>query len=180
MDFISFYCVVLYAFKPYFNVDSDNTKSSIMASFNAPISAFESETLRLSTSTSDFDLRELRKKKMTIYIGITPDQLANAQFILNIFWSQLILLNTKELSQQNKDLKYATLLLMDEFTAPGRIPVLQKGFALARDMIGEIKIYMDENWEILNELLNDNNLMDKYEDELMNMAENTEKIFRLL
>ncbi len=111
----------------YFNVDSDNTKSSIMASFNAPISAFESETLRLSTSTSDFDLRELRKKKMTIYIGITPDQLANAQFILNIFWSQLILLNTKELPQQNKDLKYATLLLMDEFTAPGRIPVLQKG-----------------------------------------------------
>lgn len=26
---------------------------------------------------------------MTIYIGITPDQLANAGFILNAFWSQL-------------------------------------------------------------------------------------------
>lgn len=109
----------------YMQIDSANTKSGVMASFNAPLSPFESETLRISTQTSDFDLRNLRKKKMTIYIGITPDQLANAQFILNIFWSQLILLNTKELPQQNDSLKYACLLLMDEFTAPGRIQILQ-------------------------------------------------------
>ncbi len=69
----------------YFNINSDATKSGVMSSFNAPLVPFESETLRLSTETSDFDLRDLRKKKMTIYIGITPDQLANAQFILNIF-----------------------------------------------------------------------------------------------
>lgn len=109
----------------YFNISSDATKSGVMSSFNAPLVPFEGETLRLATQTSDFDLRELRKKKMTIYIGITPDQLANAQFILNIFWSQLILLNTKELPQKNKDLKYSCLLLMDEFTAPGRIQILQ-------------------------------------------------------
>lgn len=109
----------------YFNISSDATKSGVMSSFNAPLVPFESETLKLSTETSDFDLRDLRKKKMTIYIGITPDQLANAQFILNIFWSQLILLNTKELPQKNKDLKYSCLLLMDEFTAPGRIQILQ-------------------------------------------------------
>ncbi|OCR84553.1 type IV secretory system conjugative DNA transfer family protein, partial [Campylobacter fetus] len=93
--------------------------------FNAPLTPFEGETLRLTTKTSDFDLRDLRKKKTTIYIGITPDQLTNAKFILNIFWSQLILLNTKELPQKNKDLKYSCLLVMDEFTAPGQIPILQ-------------------------------------------------------
>ncbi|EAK0965947.1 type IV secretory system conjugative DNA transfer family protein [Campylobacter upsaliensis] len=109
----------------YIQIDSPNTKSGVMSSFNAPLLAFEGETLRLATQTSDFDLRELRKKKMTIYIGITPDQLANASFILNVFWSQLILLNTKELPQQNESLKYACLLLMDEFTAPGRIQILQ-------------------------------------------------------
>ena len=109
----------------YMQIDSANTKSGVMSSFNAPLSAFEGETLKLSTQTSDFDLRDLHKKKMTIYIGITPDQLANAQFILNVFWSQLILLNTKELPQQNDALKYACLLLMDEFTAPGRIQILQ-------------------------------------------------------
>lgn len=111
----------------YFNISSDATKSGVMSSFNAPLVPFESETLRLSTETSDFDLRDLRKKKMTIYIGITPDQLANAGFILNIFWSQLILLNTKELPQSNKELKYTCLMVMDEFTAPGRIPINTAG-----------------------------------------------------
>lgn len=109
----------------YMQIDSANTKSGVMATFNAPLTPFEGETLRLSTQTSDFDLRDLRKKKMTIYIGITPDQLANAQFILNVFWSQLISLNTKELPQQNDALRYVCLLLLDEMTAPGRISILQ-------------------------------------------------------
>ncbi|MDO4674894.1 hypothetical protein [Campylobacter sp.] len=56
----------------------------------------------------------------------------------------------------------------------------RKGFVLARDTIDEIKIYTEENWEILNELLNDAELIDRYEDELMSMMENTEKIFKLL
>ena len=111
----------------YMQVKSENTQSSIMATFVSPLSSFEGETLRRATETSDFDFRDLRKKKMTIYIGITPDQLANATFLLNVFWSQLMTINTKELPQQNAKLKYACLLLMDEFTAVGRIAILQKG-----------------------------------------------------
>jgi type IV secretion system protein VirD4 len=110
----------------YFNIDSDNTRSGVLSSFNAPLLMFRSETLNNATSVSDFDLRDLRKKKMTIYVGITPDQLANAKLILNIFWSQLILVNTKELPQKNDELKYSCLLLMDEFTAPGALNILQK------------------------------------------------------
>ena len=110
----------------YFNIDSDNTRSGVLSSFNAPLLMFRSETLNAATEESDFDLRDLRKKKMTIYVGITPDQLANAKLILNIFWAQLILVNTKELPQKNSELKYPCLLLMDEFTAPGAIDILQK------------------------------------------------------
>ncbi|MDR1976551.1 MAG: type IV secretory system conjugative DNA transfer family protein [Campylobacteraceae bacterium] len=110
----------------YFSISSDNTRSGVLSSFNAPLLMFRSETLDNATSESDFDLRDLRKKKMTIYVGITPDQLANAKLILNIFWAQLILVNTKELPQKNSELKYPCLLLMDEFTAPGAIDILQK------------------------------------------------------
>ena len=111
----------------YMQNKSDNTRSSIMATFVAPLSSFEGEVLRRATETSDFDFNDLRRKKMTIYVGITPDQLANAKFILNVFWSQLMTINTKELPSQNDKLKYACLLLMDEFTAPGKIGILQKG-----------------------------------------------------
>jgi type IV secretion system protein VirD4 len=110
----------------YFSIDSDNTRSGVLSSFNAPLLMFRSNTLNAATEASDFDLRDLRKKKMTIYVGITPDQLANAKLILNIFWAQLILVNTKELPQKNSELKYPCLLLMDEFTAPGAIDILQK------------------------------------------------------
>lgn len=110
----------------YLTIDSANTKSGVMSSFKAPLAQFRSDTLRLATETSDFDLRNLRKELMTIYIGITPDQLPNAQLILNIFWSQLFLLNTAELPQKNKELKYSCLLMMDEFTSIGELPILQK------------------------------------------------------
>lgn len=110
----------------YLGIESANTKSGVESSFKAPLLQFDDEPMKTATSESDFDIRELRKKRMTIYIGITPDKLPNSKTILNIFWSQLILLNTKELPQKNKDLKYSCLLLMDEFTAIGNMPILQK------------------------------------------------------
>ncbi|PHY92187.1 type IV secretory system conjugative DNA transfer family protein, partial [Campylobacter vulpis] len=82
----------------------------------------------------------------TIYIGITPDQLANAGFILNIFWSQLILLNTKELPQSNKELKYTCLMVMDEFTAPGRIPIYQSAVSfMAGYWLRSLMIYQSNS-----------------------------------
>jgi virD4 protein len=115
--------------KSYFNIDSENTRSGVMSSFNAPLMMFRADTMRLATSGNDFDFRDLRKKKMTIFVGITPDQLANAKLILNIFWQQLILVNTKELPQANKELKYPVMLLMDEFTASGYLATYLKGIS---------------------------------------------------
>lgn len=88
-----------------------------MSSFNAPLMIYRNEPITTATATSDFDLRDLRKEKITIYIGITPDKLAISRPILNIFFSQLINVNTKELPQNNPDLIYSCLLLMDEFTS---------------------------------------------------------------
>lgn len=111
----------------YFTIDSQNTKSGVMSSFNAPLMIYRNQPITTATATSDFDLRDLRKKKMTIFIGITPDKLAIARPILNIFFSQLLSVNTKELPQKNPDLKYTCLLLLDEFTSIGNMPILKKG-----------------------------------------------------
>ncbi|KAA3682730.1 type IV secretory system conjugative DNA transfer family protein (plasmid) [Campylobacter fetus] len=113
----------------FLNIKSDNERSSAKGSFISPLTQFRSDNMRLATSGNDFDFRDLRKKKMTIYVGITPDQLTNAKLILNIFWQQLILVNTKELPQTNKELKYPVMLLMDEFTASGYLPTYLKGIS---------------------------------------------------
>ena len=119
-------------FNSYLNIESKNTKSGVWSSFITPLLFFQNEVTKKATSQSDFDLRDLRKKRMTIYIGITPDELAKAQLFLNILWSQIISLNTKELPEHNKDLKYECLLMMDEFTAIGYMPILQKSVSYIR------------------------------------------------
>jgi type IV secretion system protein VirD4 len=119
-------------FNSYLNIESKNTKSGVWSSFITPLLFFQNEVTKKATSQSDFDLRDLRKKRMTIYIGITPDELAKAQLFLNILWSQIISLNTKELPEQNKALKYECLLMMDEFTAIGYMPILQKSVSYIR------------------------------------------------
>ena len=50
----------------YFSIDSQNTKSGVMSSFNAPLMIYRNQPITTATATSDFDLRDLRKKKMTI------------------------------------------------------------------------------------------------------------------
>ncbi|MCO6855627.1 type IV secretory system conjugative DNA transfer family protein, partial [Pseudomonas aeruginosa] len=77
-----------------------------------------------ATSSNDFLLTDVRKKKMTIYIGIQPNKLAESRLIINLFFSQLINLNTKELPKSNPDLKYQCLLLMDEFTSIGKVEII--------------------------------------------------------
>jgi type IV secretion system protein VirD4 len=109
-----------------FTSTSDNTLSSILASFNVPLTIWVSPLVDAATSENDFDLRDIRKKRMTIYIGIPANKMAEAELVLNLFFSQLINLNTDELLHAKPELKHPVLLLMDEFTAPGRIGIIDK------------------------------------------------------
>ncbi len=103
---------------------ADVTFSSIMGTFKEPLNAWINPVLDAATSGNDFLLTDLRKKKMTIYIGIQPNKLAEARLIINLFFSQLINVNTRELPQNNPELKHQCLLLMDEFTSIGKVDIL--------------------------------------------------------
>ena len=48
---------------------------------------------------------------------------------MSLLFQQLIDVNTRELPNQNSALKYPCLLLMDEFTAIGKIGILSKGIS---------------------------------------------------
>jgi Type IV secretory pathway, VirD4 components len=102
----------------------ERTFASIMGSFREPLNMFINPVLDAATSGNDFLLTDLRKKKISIYIGIQPNKLGECRTIINLFFSQLIKLNTKELPQQDAELKHQCLLLMDEFTSIGRVDVL--------------------------------------------------------
>ncbi len=103
---------------------ADETFASILGTFKEPLNAWINPILDAVTSEDDFLITDVRKKKMTIYIGIQPNKLAESRLIINLFFSQLINQNTKELPQNNKELKHQCLLLMDEFTSIGKVDII--------------------------------------------------------
>lgn len=109
------------------SIASDNTRSGIITGFRSRLELWMNPLVDAATSGNDFDLRDIRKKRMSIYVGVTPDNLTRMAPLLNLFFQQLIDLNTRELPNQNRQLKHTCLLLMDEFTAIGKIPILSKG-----------------------------------------------------
>ena len=103
---------------------ADETFASIMGTFKEPLNAWINPVLDAATSGNDFLLGDVRRKKMTIYVGIQPNKLAEARLIINLFFSQLINVNTRELPQANPALKHQCVLLMDEFTAIGKVSII--------------------------------------------------------
>lgn len=113
----------------YTSISSENTRAGVMTGFRSHLELWMNPMVDAATSENDFDLRNLRKDKISIYIGITPDNLDRVAPVINLFFQQLIDLNTRELPSQNKEIKHNCLLLMDEFTAIGKIPILSKGIS---------------------------------------------------
>ena len=108
---------------------ADETFASILGTFKEPLNAWINPVLDAATSGDDFLLTDVRKKKMTIYIGIQPNKLAESRLIVNLFFSQIINLNTKEMPRSNPLLKHQCLLLMDEFTSIGKVDILASAIA---------------------------------------------------
>ena len=108
---------------------ADETFASILGTFKEPLNPWLNPVVDAATSSDDFLLTDLRKKRMTIYVGIQPNKLAESRLIVNLFFSQIINLNTRDLPQGNPQLKHQCLLLMDEFTSIGKVDIIASALA---------------------------------------------------
>ncbi|WP_395009130.1 type IV secretory system conjugative DNA transfer family protein [Undibacterium sp.] len=115
------------ALRSYTSISSDNTRSGVIGSFRSRLELWSNPIVDAATSANDFDLRDLRKKRMSVYVGITPDNLTRLRPVLNLFFQQLIDLNTRTLPSVDRTLKYKCLLVLDEFAALGKLDVIADG-----------------------------------------------------
>ena len=109
--------------------NSENTLSSVVATFNAPLTIFTDPKVDAATSADDFNLADVRRRRMSIYFRVPADQTANARPLLRLFFSQLVSLNTRVLPEDDKSLKLQCLLINDEFTTMGRVDAITHGAA---------------------------------------------------
>ena len=121
--------VCVRALNSYISISSDKTRAGVMASLRSRLELWMNPLVDAATSANDFDLRDVRKRRMSIYLGVTPDNLERMAPLLNLFFQQLIDLNTRERPNQNPAIQHQCLLLMDEFTAIGKIGILSKGIS---------------------------------------------------
>lgn len=105
------------------------TASSIRKTFTSRLDLLANPLLDRATSQNDFDLRELRRRPMSIYIGIRPADLHRLKPLLNLFIEQAIGLQTKTLPEHDQSLKHQVAMILDEAPAIGRIPILAESIA---------------------------------------------------
>lgn len=110
----------------------DKTRDSIRKTFTSRLELFLNPTIDAATSANDFDLEDLRKRRITIYLGVTPDNLGRLSALLSLFFQQVVDLHTRERPERNPALKHELLLLIDEFAALGKMQVLVDAIAFIR------------------------------------------------
>lgn len=109
----------------------EKTRASVVASFLTYFELFDSPLIDAATSKSDFDIRELRKKKMTIYVGVTNDNMVRMAPLLTVFYQQVL----DAMLQREPDLKiepYSVLMLLEEMAVLRRMELLKVTIGLAR------------------------------------------------
>jgi type IV secretion system protein VirD4 len=106
------------------------TASSIRKTFTSRLDLWLNPILDWATSGNDFDLRELRSKRLSIYVGVLPEDLHRLRPVLSLFFQQAIALQTRQLPEHNPELVYQVMFLLDEFTSLGKIPIIAEAIGL--------------------------------------------------
>ncbi len=110
-----------------YHLTEDEQRSSIDGSFRKKMSLFYLPTVRACTDRSDFDLRQLRREKITIYVGINAEDLGIAYDFLNLFFNFVVEVTLRENPDFDPTLKHPCLLMLDEFPSIGYMPIIKKG-----------------------------------------------------
>src|SRR3546814_6395838 len=106
---------------------SDNSFADIKKTITNVLGLWLNPLVDAATEASDFDLRQLRKRPMSIYLGASPDELDRIAPLYNLLFQQLIDLNVRELPDENTSLP--VLVILDEFARLGRASVIATAFS---------------------------------------------------
>ena len=106
------------SFNQYIALEPE-TRNSAVFNVNMAMSLWNNGLISAATETSDFDIRELRRQPMTIFIGCTIAELAIFRPLIRILFQQIHDLMMVKLP--DADEPHQVLLMLDEFYHVGRM-----------------------------------------------------------
>lgn len=109
-----------------FTSSSENTFASVRQSITTRMGLWLNPRVDAATAASDFDLRDLRKGGLSLYLGATPDNMLRVQPLYSLLFQQLVDLSSRTLPGPGDQ---PVLVLLDEFARLGPAPVLAHAFS---------------------------------------------------
>lgn len=111
----------------------DKTKQSIAISLVSKLSHFDSPNMKSITTANDISFEELGNQKTAIFV-ITPADHSTYDYILTIFFSQLLQTLYSQANKNGGTLNNQVYLLLDEFANIGQIPDFNKKLSTTRSL----------------------------------------------
>lgn len=112
---------VIDSFNQYIALEPE-TRNSAVFNVNMAMSLWNNGLISAATETSDFDIRELRRQPMTIFIGCTIAELSIFRPLIRILFQQIHDLLMEKIP--GADEPHQVLLMLDEFFHVGRMDSL--------------------------------------------------------
>ena len=109
---------------------ADKERSGVISTLNSGLELWANPLIDATTARSDFDMQMLKKKKMSVFCGVTPDNLKRLEPLLKVFYQQATDFMTRHMPK--KDEPHGVLFMMDEFPSLGEMPQFQVGIAYFR------------------------------------------------
>ena len=109
----------------------EKTYGSILSSLQSKLGKFDSKEIAELTSTDTIDFEEIGSKKTAVYV-ISSDTHTAYDFLLTIFFSQMIQQLYDYADQNGGALKVPTYFILDEFANIGKIPDFDKKISTSR------------------------------------------------
>ncbi len=109
----------------------EKTYSSILSTLQSKLGKFDSKDIAELTSTDTIDFEEIGNKKTAVYV-ISSDTHTAYDFLLTIFFSQMIQQLYNYADDNGGALKVPTYFILDEFANIGKIPDFDKKISTSR------------------------------------------------
>lgn len=109
----------------------EKTYGSILSSLQAKLGKFDSKDIAELTSTDTIDFEEIGKRKTAVYV-ISSDTHTAYDFLLTIFFSQMIQQLYDSADLNGGKLPIQTFFILDEFANIGQVPDFDKKISTSR------------------------------------------------
>lgn len=109
---------------------ADKERSGVISTLNSGLELWANPLIDTTTASSDFDLQTLKKKKQSVYVGVTPDNLQRLEPLLKVFYQQATDFMTRNMPKADEP--HGVMFMMDEFPSLGEMPQFQIGIAYFR------------------------------------------------